>query len=115
MTKNQKLLLAVTAVLLFLNLAYTFFSIRPNLNTAIHTLKQTRDTIDLAIAHIHKAQTNLDTLNNSLQNLKKTSTRSELEVKIINQQMQIKLEKSKRTVDSLHLEILKNIEKLGNL
>jgi len=115
MEKHSKTLLTIIIVLLALNLIVTFFGGSSNLNRAIRNLEATRDTIHQAIAGITKAQKQIDEINSHLQDLKKTAERSELQVRIINQQMQLKMERSRSTVDSLQKEIQKNLEKLGNL
>jgi hypothetical protein len=108
-------MLMIIMLLLAINIAFTFFGINPNLKKAIRSMEATRDTINMAISNITRAKTQIDALSNSLQSLKKTSERSAIEVQLINQQLRLKMEKSRSIVDSLQKEIQKNIEKLNNL
>lgn len=113
--QNTRRMLAAVLALVVINLAYTFFSLNSNLSTAIRKLEQTRDTIAAAVSSVQIATLTISHVQEQLDRLEQKAGLSELEVRILNQQIRMKQERSKAIVDSLQKEITKNLDKLNNL
>ena len=116
MDKSIKIILAAVAVIMLLNLLFSFFGINANLNKALKKMEESEKKLDNSIKEINASRSKLDSVRTDLTNFKDYIRDIQGRVEILDLERranQEKFRKQKDTIQNRLKELYKDVETTG--